>query len=189
MRAFKMTIRNQSFSPEHGLESLLYIVERLADSTIHEVLKLRYFSDKLHLSRYGSLGSGDEYVAMKFGPVASNSYNLIKAARGDESPYINPYFYKVVDGALRVADDGKQMIAERGARLEYLSQAEIECLDEAIKQYGGLDFNHRTEISHDNAWQKAWDAAGDEVGSSPMNLQDIANTLDNANEVIGFISA
>jgi uncharacterized phage-associated protein len=184
-----MAIRNLSFSPEHGLEAILYIVERLKFPTVHEVLKIRYFSDKLHLSRFGSIGSGDEYVAMKFGPVASNSYNLIKAARGDKSSYINPNFVKVVDGALRVASDGKSMIAERGARLEYLSPAEIECLDDAIKQYGGLHFDHRTEISHDAAWQKAWDSIGDEVGASPMSIRDIASTLDNADEVIGYISA
>lgn len=184
-----MTIRNQSFSPVHGLESLLYIVEHLENPTIHEVLKIRYFSDKLHLSRFGGLGSGDEYVAMKFGPVASNSYNLIKAARGDQSSYINPSFYEVVDGALSIAADGKGMIAERSARLEYLSQAEIECVNDAIKQYGNIPFNDRTEISHDGAWQKAWDSAGDEVGASKMNLHDIANTLGNADEVIGFISA
>lgn len=184
-----MTIRNQSFSPEHGLEALLYIVENLKSPTIHEVLKIRYFSDKLHLSRYGALGSGDDYVAMKFGPVASNSYNLVKAARGDSSSYINPYFYQVVDGAMSVSADGKTLVATRSPRMEYLSPAEIECINEAVAKFGGLEFNHRTEISHDAAWKKAIDSAGDGSGSSPMSIQDIAGTLDNANDVIGFITA
>lgn len=185
---FNMSLRDLPFSPEHGLEAILYIAERLKAPTIHEVLKIRYFSDKLHLSRYGSIGSGDEYVAMQFGPVASNSYNLIKAARGDKSPYINPYFFKVVDGAFRIASDDKAIVVERSARLEYLPQAEIECLDEAIKQYGGLHFDNRTEISHDAAWKKAWEAAGDGVGASPMPISSIAQTLDNADEVVGYLS-
>ena len=88
---------------------------------------------------------------MKFGPVASNTYNLIKAARDDQSIYINPYFYEIVDGAISIAADGKSMTAGRGSRLEYLSPAEIECVDEAIKNYGGLEFKDRTEISHGSA--------------------------------------
>lgn len=185
----KMSIRNQAFSAERGLETLLFIVERLDNPTIHEVLKIRYFADKLHLSYFGSFGSGDDYVAMQHGPVASNCYNLIKAARGDHSAYINPYFYKVVDGALTVDPDNKGLRAERKARLEYLTPAETKCIEEAISKFGGLDFATRTNISHDSAWKKAWKASGDGVGASLMSLCDVANTLENADEVVQFIAA
>jgi hypothetical protein len=70
-----------------------------------------------------------------------------------------------------------------------LSSAEVECIDEAIKKYGGLEFNERTSISHDSAWKKAWGTEGDEVGASPMSIPDIANTLSNADEVVSYISA
>lgn len=184
-----MSLRDLSFSPEHGLEAILYIAARLNAPTIHEILKIRYFSDRFHLSRFGSIGSGDEYVAMQFGPVASNTYNLIKAARGDSSPYINPYFFKVVDGSLRIGADKKAIKAVRGARLEYLSAAEIECLNEAIKQYGNLPFDDRTEISHDSAWKKAWDAVDDGVGASHMSVTSIAQTLENADEVVSYLTS
>lgn len=80
-----MAVREITFAPDKALESVLYIAAHLAEPTIHEVLKIRYFADKLHLAQYGFLASGDEYVAMKFGPVASSTYNLLKAARGDQS--------------------------------------------------------------------------------------------------------
>ena len=96
--------------------------------TVHAALKIRYFSDKLHLSRFGSLGSGDEYVAMKFGPVASNTYNLIKAARGDQSIYINPYFYEIVDCAKSIAADGKSMTVGRGSGLNIYRQLKSSAL-------------------------------------------------------------
>lgn len=185
----KLTIRSQAFSAECGLEALLLIIDRLENPTIHEALKMRYFADKLHLSRFGSFGSGDEYVAMPKGPVASNYYNLIKAARGDRSAYINPYFYKVVDGAFTVGSDGKSLFAQRKPRLEYLTPAETECIEEAIAEHGGLDFKTRTDLSHDAAWEKAWASAGDGVGSSPMCLVDIARTLSNADDVVEFIAA
>ena len=184
-----MTIRNISFSPEHALEAILYISGKLADATIHEVLKIIYFSDKLHLSKYGFLASGDEYVAMEFGPVASNTYNLIKAARGELSSYINPSFYKIVDGSFTIANDKKTVVTQRKPRAEYLSVAEIKCIDEAIDQFGGMHFKDRTELSHDSAWINARNSGGDGVGASLMPVIDIANTLNNSKDVITYISA
>jgi len=184
-----MTVHNISFSPEHSLEAILYISGKVAEATIHEILKIIYFSDKLHLSKYGFLASGDEYVAMDFGPVASNTYNLIKAARGEQSSYINPLFYRIVDGSFEIAEDKRTIIAHRDPRIEYLSAAETECFNDAIRQYGGLSFKERTELSHDRAWEIARKSGGDGVGASPMPVSDIANTLDNAIEVITYISA
>lgn len=184
-----MTVRNISFSPEHSLEVILYISGKLKEATIHEVLKIIYFSDKLHLSKYGFLASGDEYVAMDFGPVASNIYNLIKAARGEQSSYINPLFYRIVDGSFEIAEDKKTIIVHRDPRVEYLSTAETECFNDAIQQFGGLSFKQRTDLSHDKAWKNARKSGGDGVGASSMPVSDIANTLENAEEVIAYISA
>ncbi len=173
-----MSVREITFAPDKALESVLYIAARLAEPTIHEVLKIRYFADKLHLAEYGFLASGDDYVAMKFGPVASNTYNLLKAARGDQSGWIHPLFAELVRDSLAVKADHKSLKVLRDADLTRLSRADIESLDRAIEQYGNMPFDARTELSHDAAWQEAWDAATeDEVGVSPMRVEAIANTL------------
>jgi len=180
--------REKRFSPIRAIESLLFIAQRLKDPTIHEVLKLRYFADKLHLSEYGWIASGDDYVAMQFGPVASNTYNLIKAARGEQNEWIHPIFVELVDGVIRVA--GKQIIPLREPKLEILSTADIECLTEAIKQYGNMAFDDRTKISHDAAWEKGWDtASADDLKAGAMCLTDIASTLENAKEVLEYIQS
>lgn len=177
-----------TFSPERALESVLYIAARVENPTIHEVLKLRYFADKLHLSRYGWLASGDDYVAMKFGPVGSGTYNLLRAARGDQSGWIHPAFADIVRGALAVAEDRRRILPLRPANADRLSAADRECLDEALRQYGNMPFGQRTEISHDAAWARAWrTAADDEVGQSPMPLVEIAETLPNAADVVAHL--
>lgn len=182
-------MHEQTFFPERALESLLYLATKLNDATIHEVLKLRYFADKIHLQRYGSIASGDDYVAMKFGPVASNTYNLIKAARGERSGWIHPRFVEVVEGTLTVPD-GLHLKAGRDSRTECLSPADLECLDEALTLYGDMPFAERTDLSHDAAWEKAWAAAADEsIRAGEMPLIEIAKTLENADEVIEFLHA
>ncbi len=187
-RGIEMAAKEITFSPEKALESVLYIASKLNRPTIHEVLKVRYFADKLHLAKYGYLASGDDYVAMKFGPVASSTYNLLKAARGDQNGWIHPLFAKLVDGSLSVAADRMTLQPLRPPSLERLSQADVSCLDEAIRRYGNMPFNERTELSHDDAWKEAWAiASDDEVGQSPMAVRSIAGTLPNADEVIAHL--
>jgi uncharacterized phage-associated protein len=174
-----------TFAPERALESVLYIATHVANPTIHEVLKLRYFADKLHLAKYGWLASGDDYVAMKFGPVGSGTYNLLRAARGDQSGWIHPLFSDLVRDTLAIGEGGRSVVALREPDRSKLSEAELLCLDEALREYGNMAFLQRTELSHDAAWKEAWDAAAeDEVGQSPMAVEAIARTLPNAAEVL-----
>lgn len=185
-----MIAKEISFSPEAALESVLYIASSLRQPTIHEVLKIRYFADKLHLGKCGWLASGDDYVAMKFGPVASGTYNLIKAARGDQNGWIHPAFAKLVEGTLGVDADRRTLLILRKPNLDRLSPVDRESIDEAVKQYGNMPFEERTELSHDGAWRAAWSAAAeDEVGQSPMAIEAIAGTLPNAQELIEHIRA
>lgn len=183
-----MTANEITFSPEKAVESVLYIASKVVTPTIHEVLKIRYFADKLHLAKYGWMASGDDYVAMRFGPVGSGTYNLMKAARGDESGFIHPRFAELVKGSLAVDSDRKSLVVLREPNAAILSKADIACLDDALRQYGNMPFDVRTELSHDGAWKKAWDSASeDEVGASPMQVESIARTLDNADEVVAHL--
>lgn len=177
-----------TFAPERALESVLYIASRVANPTIDEVLKLRYFADKLHLAKYGWLASGDDYVAMKFGPVGSGTYNLLRAARGDQSGWIHPVFSELARDALAIGEGGRTVVVLREPDRSKLSAAELSCLDEALREYGSMPFPLRTELSQDAAWKEAWEsAAEDEVGQSPMAVEAIAHTLPNAAEVLDHL--
>jgi uncharacterized phage-associated protein len=180
-------MRESTFSPIKAIETLLYISQHLKQPTIHEVLKIQYFADKLHAQDYGFMPSGDDYVAMQFGPVGSTTYDIIKAARGEITNF-NRKFAPLVKEALEVkADDS--VIALREPDTEYLSRAQTRCIDEAIAQYGNMPFTERTEISHDEAWTAAWDkAVACKKLQSPMSNRDIINTLPNAQEILEHIN-
>ncbi|AVF54220.1 hypothetical protein AL527_02985 [Pseudomonas fulva] len=170
------------FSPEVAVDVLLYVSKRLQNPTIHEVLKIQYFADKLHLSRHGFMPSGDSYVAMEFGPVGTKTYDLIKAARGDRNRYIPDSFVAATKGNLEVK--GSDVVAIGEPDLTMLSESQIECLDDAIAEYGGIDFEKRTAISHDEAWEKGSTRAGKQ-----MLTMDIIGTLENAEEVREHLSS
>lgn len=181
-------MRQAAFSAERAVEALLYLSRRLDTPTLHEVLKLRYFADKTYLSRYGHFVSGDTYCAMEYGPVGSATYDLLKAASGKASQFAREDFSLAVRDALRVT--GMRVEPLRGERSEYLSAAEVECLDEALSTYANMPFDKRTDISHDAAYDKAWEAAKlKRAYASDMDILDVASTLANSEEVIDYIRA
>lgn len=181
-------MRQATFSPERAVEALIYVSRRLKNPTLHEVLKLRYFADKLHLSRYGFLASGDEYAAMQYGPVGSATYDLLKAAAGRINRFTPTVFVDAVANALKV--EGEVVRPLRKERKEFLSEAEIECLEEALSTYANLPFKKRTMISHDAAYNSAWaEAERKSAYASDMDIIDIAKTLENADEVIDYLRA
>ena len=164
------------FSPEVAVDVMLYVSTRLKNPTIHEVLKIQYFADKLHLARYGFMPSGDSYIAMEFGPVGTKTYDLIKAARGERTRFIPASFVEATTDHLQV--NGADVVVLGKPDLTMLSEAQIECLDEAISEYGNMDFKKRTDISHDDAWDK-----GRARANKCMFTQDIVGTLKNAGEI------
>lgn len=170
------------FSPEVAVDVILYVSKRLETPTIHEVLKIQYFADKLHFSRYGFMPSGDSYIAMDFGPVATKTYDLLKAARGERTRFIPQAFVAATEDHLRV--EGSKVVALDDPNLENLSEAQIECLDDAIREYGNIAFGKRTDISHDEAWDK-----GRERANKSMLTIDIVRTLPNADEIIGHLNS
>lgn len=164
------------FDFDRSLNALLYVANRIETRDIHKIFKILYFADMSHLSKYGRAITGDRYIAMKYGPVPSSIYDMVKIVRGD---------------SLYVMDDLKAFFDVRNNKyLEPLREADIDCLsatdvaelDYAIVKYKNVDFKEMTRISHGSAWQKAWDSPTDEIA-----LEDILRESGAAKEYIDYI--
>ncbi len=151
----------QRFDPSKAIEAILYIARQ--QSNMYTLLKLLYFADKIHLGRYGRFICGDTYVAMRRGPVPSGVYDIIKYARGD-----GWFCFEPVEEAFRLK--GHEIVPLRPVEARLLSESEIECLDEAIAEYGHRSFAELQKLSHDAAYQ-----ASDM--NDFMSIVEIARTL------------
>ena len=88
---------------------------------------------------------------MDYGPVPSNIYDIVKEVRGDS-------IYKLdgnLDQVLSV-ENNNNILPKRDAKLEYLSESDIECLDESIDKHINMTFGELVELSHDD---KAYESA------------------------------
>ena len=129
-----------------ALEVILWLANKQPGLGFHAILKLIFFADKYHLNRYGRPIVGDRYVAMHYGPVASVTYDILK---GDllaiEMTGEDPLPFGVRHQANR-----PHVYPNRPARLDLLSESDMEALAHAFATYGHLGFDELYQITHDD---------------------------------------
>lgn len=127
---------------DKAVNSLLYVVSKLAKADKHKTFKILYFADQLHLTQYGRPIMGDSYVKMEYGPVPSFVKNVV-----DEQ----------IEGLEEVVAVYNRMFIKpiQEADLDQLSASDIECLDECIKDCATESFGALTDKSHDFAYNNA----------------------------------
>jgi uncharacterized phage-associated protein len=137
------------FEAEKFVSAASYLAQRCPDMTKMKLCKLLYFADKQHLLTYGRPIIGDRYIKMDHGPVPSRAYNLIKhddRAKPEEQEFFNDY----------LTVQGNDVKSISPPNLSYLSETDIEVLDEVIRTYGSLTASQLSKLSHrEPAWQNA----------------------------------
>jgi hypothetical protein len=130
------------FDPVAGIETVIYIAARVSEPFLHKVLTILYFADRLHLEQFGRLISGDHYIAMKNGPIASATFDLLGAARNGYTTH-------------GFTVQNELVIPLRQANVLELSRSDVDCLDQAIAQYGQLGQAQLIKASQDLTWNAA----------------------------------
>jgi len=106
-----------------------------------KAIKLLWLADRLHVRNYGRTISGDTYFAMKLGPVASSTLDILNGRTFDKtlSPYIeySKQFIKLEDkNTLKSISDVNKKV---------LSNTDIEVLDSIIGEYLSIE---KYDLSH-----------------------------------------
>jgi uncharacterized phage-associated protein len=140
-------IRFKRFDPEKFIQVASYLTARCRLMTKKKLLKLIYFADKDHLLRYGRPVLNDYYVNMDQGPVASQSYDIIKLNHRNCPLEILDRFR----GHIQIK--GYRLTSIREASTKRLSPSDVEALDCVIARYGFMGAEHLSALSHR---EKAW---------------------------------
>jgi uncharacterized phage-associated protein len=141
-------------NPQKIIESITWIALRLPENSRYLILKTLFYADKFHLQRYGRPVTGDTYIKMAAGPVASLAYDLIK--RNDCLP---TDLLISADNAFDSAQAGGKyppIEAKRDPDMEWFSETDLECLEAAAAYCADKDFGDlRTSTHQETAWQAA----------------------------------
>jgi len=160
------------FDQEKAAETIIYLAKKLQNADVLGICKLLYFADKTSLERYGRFIFGDEYVAMKAGPVPSHVYDLLKSARETDE-----YGFKV---------EGNKVVPLRRAKVDLLSESDLTCLNQIIELYGNAPNWKRIDDSHDDAWEAAWESREDR-DSVPINLENIIDMFEDPEDLKDYV--
>jgi len=117
----------------------------------HKFFKILYFAERDHVAQYGRTITGDQFVAMKDGPVPSVLYDLFKILKG------NSIFNSAVDlsNDFRVDNEHYITMIKPDFDIDILAESEVECIVNAVQENKDLSFSILWERSHDLAWESA----------------------------------
>lgn len=160
------------FNKSKAIETILYLANRISDSCRYNICKMLYLTDKTCLEKYGRFIFGESYSAMKEGAIPSKSYDLLKQIAEEPTE--------------ELIVKGNTIIPLRDAKLDYLSESDIECLDQTIAIYGKNPRKMR-RAAHDDAWGKAWNNRGDKR-SADISVRSIAKILANSEDLIDYLT-
>lgn len=129
-------------------------------------LKLIWLSDRFHLRKYGRTITGDSYYALKFGPVASKTKDILDNSYymgAQELEYSNQFLTK----------DNYEYASLNPPLLKVFSKTDMEAFDSVLNAFGDLNEFQLSELSHNFPEWKKFEAQLDAHGSRyPMDLLD-----------------
>lgn len=139
-----------SFQYETSTQALNYLATKSGGSINKtKALKLVFFADRYHLRKYGRPVTGDEYLAMDYGPVASGVKDLAEMT-------------SFLDAKV---EDYAKIFLEPVGRYDYrslapvdfeqLSESDIEALDYVWDKFGRFDWTVLYKLTHEYPeWKK-----------------------------------
>lgn len=145
------------FNPLKTIEAILWLSSQEPGKvTIYKLLKCLFYADVFHLKEFGRPVTGDSFVAMKFGPVPTGAYDLLKGSLGG-----------VYDRK------GNFVIPCRKPNEELFSKSDIDALVFGWRKLRVMSFREIMNVSHDHpAYKAAWKNRGD-TGSVEIPFEEI----------------
>lgn len=141
------------------LESVLFLIEeaerRGIALTQYDIAKSVFLADTDHLNRFGRPVTFDNFVAMQYGPVPSETYDMLKADydwSGKLGMVSAPWTRRSAGGKAF-----QYLKPKRSANLRVLSKTDVEALGEALTLVKSLGFGGVKDHTHKHpAYVAAW---------------------------------
>lgn len=166
------------FSINKIIQLLAYIQEKSHINNYLKLIKLLFFADRYSLRTYGVPLTYDQYQAMRYGPVCSNTYDVIKK----EDMFISSVSAKerkLIEKSLQKTDKYSIEFL-KPVNEKMLSISDKDSLDFAIANFGNISPFALASISHDYPeWKKyAKELNSGEVKRETMSYEDFFDDPD-----------
>lgn len=127
------------------VESINYLLRKSEDLSLNKLhlMKMIWATDRYHLRKFGKLVTGDSYVAMPKGPVASLSLDVI-----NHNDFLPEDALRFSQNYISTDDTNHTVRSLADSNLESLSPSDIEALDFAWDTFGSTHKYDLVEFTH-----------------------------------------
>jgi hypothetical protein len=173
----KAALKNMNKYYFLNIEKIVQIfsyIQNIAKTTSKlDLIKYLFFADRIHIRNYFSFISLDNYVALKYGPVASTSLDILNKSKDylsnfphDELKFINNI--KMINQSTRIVNP---------IGTDLLSNNEKHSIDSAVHIFGGKPL---VETSHDYPEWKRYKELFDNkwISMHPIDIDDFFKNPD-----------
>ena len=156
------------FDDRKVAQAAAYFLHRRGGEMSHlKLMKLLYLADRESMRLYGEPISQDRMVSMPHGPVLSQTYDLMSGCSPSSEDGWESWIADVQDHQVKLRRD------VNADELLYLSESEIEILDQVWQRYGGMTRWQIRDYTHDHCSE--WE---DPKGSSkPLKPEAVFRAL------------
>ena len=163
-------MNTSSFSVEKSLQTLAYLQRKTKEHNYHKLLKYLYFAERYSIRYYASPIVFDNFCAMHNGPVASNTYNIIKK----DDYYLSKLSSEersLVESSVSVNRAAEKVNISGISKQDLLSNADIEALDFALSTFSQFGRDKLIHLAHQfPEWKKFEKEVS---GSASMKKRDM----------------
>lgn len=165
---FCVIIKAKYMNTRKAITLLNCIAKNLGGVSKLKAVKLLYFIEKNHFSKYGRFITGDNYIKMPLGPVPSRILNMIDNPKA----VLQPDDYAYLKRHISFSDSNyRTMTSIKDPDIDLLSKSEITAIDDVLKKYGQMHAKKLVNISHK---ERAWERAAE---LEPLSVEDMVYDL------------
>lgn len=133
------------FDERKVTQAAAYFLHRRGGEMSHlKLMKLLYLADRESMRRYGEPISQDRMVSMPHGPVLSQTYDLMSGCAQSSEDGWESWIADIQDHQVKLRREVKP------DELGYLSDADIEILEQVWQQFGGMKRWEIRDYTHDH---------------------------------------
>jgi len=158
-----------------SVQAIHFLLSGLGETDKLKIVKLLFFCDKLHLIKYGRTITGDNYIAMKNGPVGSITLNVLD----NDMEYLSPEQLEYCDQFLEKVSKYTYMPRPTDGSYDSLSESDMATIKEVIDKLGRLDKWKLVELTHKYPeWKAHEQKLKDEVVKcEDINIKDLFSSI------------
>lgn len=148
-----------NFDSDRAQAAIIYVASKNPKNLdVYKMCKLIFLGDKLHLVRFGRPITGDDNIAMDYGPVPSTVYDWMKELQAG-SPKNSQVRFLAGHLAIDTRYEHPHFSCSKPIDFaDSLSRSDMEALDEVVNLHGNKSFEELKVLTHAMpSWKNAWD--------------------------------